>query len=1144
MGILRQNFLVGVVFFAAALPAAVKTPESSRLFEKWTDPSSGVVSYLLKDGLVGKWNQQAFYFVTKSMSDDGRFLLFNVSDDEREHPVTNYIDCAQTKAFIDLEKEEAHMLEGTDGGIPYFDPVTAKLYYVRRDKTRSVACGADENGFQMGPLIPAVFMRDLRTDPFREVKLCDIPPEARHGVPADKILDYYTHLTLTKDRKKAFLAIKGDVNFTTWEGMYCHGLLDLETGKWEEWGTSSYYFNHDQLCPTDDTMALGANDGCWNILLPGEIYPRLRLKFADGSERMIPPPFRNYATHEVWNPQGTGFTYSAQNCSFYEIKTGRHEVLCPLRCGHPSVSEDKGNRYVLVDAAGGDDWWRGCSWRVGLWDRYTGRYVDIFRKSGELCPFGPKESQSRLHPDAHPCFNCHDRYVVTTYNKPGESRMAVMVTPVEPLKARLKADTDETDVWDLSFTSSWIDREADRNSPGNLAARAKLMKLIAERSGEPMCEGGRGFAIGVPPPGERAAHPGEGCVRVIGGKVYFWGDAEKAVDLFFARRPYGKRIWLRDGTFWSTEHPNAPTLYLVGDSTLDCYEKKVQYLSSWGEVLRRSLRDDAYLVNCARSGISTVGYLKSGRFAQMAGELRAGDFVLIQLGHNDKDNDAYVTNLEKFVADVRAKGATPVFASPISRLEPSVDLDVKRLKMLDVAKRLGVEFVDMHFLTRDYIAAYGHESALRLFLGGAGATDKFGKPNTRDKTHPTRAGAEAFAKLFVDDAIRRGLKVAGLFDVREANLRPETVGYRVVNQFLRAVPEKYAAPGYDGVANGGSNVSYAVVSLWVNAMEFAWKVGDLPLLKALTEKFEAYLPGGAKYAIRTQARHVDHAVYGALPLEYWKYTGSNVALEMGLAYADDQWDLPRKDDLKLFPGYIKSHYVPYEKQLDYLKDGYSGQTRLWIDDMYMIGLLQTQAYCATRDAKYIRRAAKEMALYLDRLQLESGLFNHADGVPYRWGRGNGWMAAAMPMVLRWIEKDDPNRARILDGYRKMMAALLKWQRPSGLWGQLIDDPASWDETSGSAMFAYGMNEGVREGWLDNRDDYRQAVMKCFKKLASSLDQWGNVPDVCIGTGAKNDRQYYLDRMRINGDPHGQAPLLWLVNSLMREQPPHCPKERN
>lgn len=39
-------------------------------------------------------------------------------------------------------------------------------------------------------------------------------------------------------------------------------------------------------------------------------------------------------------------------------------------------------------------------------------------------------------------------------------------------------------------------------------------------------------------------------------------------------------------------------------------------------------------------------------------------------------------------------------------------------------------------------------------------------------------------------------------------------------------------------------------------------------------------------------------------------------------------------------------------------------------------------------------------------------------------------------------------------------------------------------------------------------------------------------DVCIGTGKKNDRQYYFDRAKVNGDPHGQAPLLWLCAELM------------
>ena len=59
----------------------------------------------------------------------------------------------------------------------------------------------------------------------------------------------------------------------------------------------------------------------------------------------------------------------------------------------------------------------------------------------------------------------------------------------------------------------------------------------------------------------------------------------------------------------------------------------------------------------------------------------------------------------------------------------------------------------------------------------------------------------------------------------------------------------------------------------------------------------------------------------------------------------------------------------------------------------------------------------------------------------------------------------------------MMAALLKWQRPNGLWGQLVDDPESYDETSATAMFAYAFAEGVRAGVLG--DEYLAAAKKAF-----------------------------------------------------------------
>ena len=87
-----------------------------------------------------------------------------------------------------------------------------------------------------------------------------------------------------------------------------------------------------------------------------------------------------------------------------------------------------------------------------------------------------------------------------------------------------------------------------------------------------------------------------------------------------------------------------------------------------------------------------------------------------------------------------------------------------------------------------------------------------------------------------------------------------------------------------------------------------------------------------------------------------------------------------------------------------------------------------------------------MCLYLDRLQLPNGLFHHAKDAPFVWGRGAGWMAAAMPIVLKYLEPDSPFRARILEGFRRMMAALLGLQRPNGLWGQLVDDAEAWYDT--------------------------------------------------------------------------------------------------
>ncbi len=363
---------------------------------------------------------------------------------------------------------------------------------------------------------------------------------------------------------------------------------------------------------------------------------------------------------------------------------------------------------------------------------------------------------------------------------------------------------------------------------------------------------------------------------------------------------------------------------------------------------------------------------------------------------------------------------------------------------------------------------------------------------------------------------------------------PGTVSRRITDQFLSSRPENYRPRGYHGNEGYGWNraVQYSVVSLWVNALACARLDGDKAREEKLVRLFDAFLPGGPKNRCCSRPYHVDDTIFGALPYEIYLGNKDPRCLKMGNFYADTQWTPPCEGTLK------ERHAASAEQQAAYWAKGYTPQTRLWIDDMYMITVLQSQAFRATGKRAYIDRAAHEMCFYLDELQLKdgpaAGLFYHAPDVKYVWGRGAGWMAAGMALVLDRLPADSADRARIERGYRAMMAALLKYQRKDGLWSQLVDrpdDPRNWGETSCTAMFAYAFMTGVARGWLDPAQ-YGPAARRAWDALCARLDAFANVSDVCVGTGKKDDLQYYFDRPRVNGDPHGQAPMLWMASVLL------------
>ncbi len=333
---------------------------------------------------------------------------------------------------------------------------------------------------------------------------------------------------------------------------------------------------------------------------------------------------------------------------------------------------------------------------------------------------------------------------------------------------------------------------------------------------------------------------------------------------------------------------------------------------------------------------------------------------------------------------------------------------------------------------------------------------------------------------------------------------PEEVGKLIAYRFVYA----------NNALHAGKWIGYPQTFYWNGGLRFADLTDDRMLFQFLQNRFEVLF--STEKELLPIRNHVDLNMFGSLPLTLYQITRDKRYFELGLPYADSQWEVPY--DAK-----------PEEKA--WAEKGYTWQTRLWIDDMYMITIVQAQAYKVTGDPKYIDRAANEMVLYLDELQRPNGLFYHAPDVPFYWGRGNGWMAAGVTELLRYLPEDHKDRPRIMQGYRKMMESLKTYQQSNGMWNQLIDDPDCWAETSGSAMFTYAFITGVKQGWLD-AEVYAPAARKAWMALVEYVDEKGAVSEVCVGTNKKNDKQYYYDRPRRTGDFHGQFPYLWCVNALL------------
>ena len=385
------------------------------------------------------------------------------------------------------------------------------------------------------------------------------------------------------------------------------------------------------------------------------------------------------------------------------------------------------------------------------------------------------------------------------------------------------------------------------------------------------------------------------------------------------------------------------------------------------------------------------------------------------------------------------------------------------------------------------VADVKHTAGILTSLGLAATATPANNPALLTVADPDGA-VISFVKAVLPDAAAQEY-----FTNWPAGASPTEIGKRVAAHFVTSPHQN------------PQRIIYPEVCAWYGALTFAHLSGDKDLLASAIKRFDPLLREEAGLIQRTP--HVDFSIFGAVPMQIYIENQDARYLDLGKGFADRQWENPRPD-------------------------GLSAETRFWIDDMYMETLVQVQAFRATGDARYLDRSSLEMVAYLDKLQQPGGLFYHEPEVKFYWGRGNGWVAAGMAELLSSLPQEHPRRARILEGYRKMMKALLESQGTDGMWRQLIDRSDSWPEASGTGMFTFAMVTGVKRGWLDAAT-YGPAARKAWLALAGYVDQNADVTSVCEGTNKLDDLDYYLSRQRKTGDFHGQAPVLWTASALLR-----------
>lgn len=230
-----------------------------------------------------------------------------------------------------------------------------------------------------------------------------------------------------------------------------------------------------------------------------------------------------------------------------------------------------------------------------------------------------------------------------------------------------------------------------------------------------------------------------------------------------------------------------PTIFLVGDSTVT--DQPTEPAASWGQMLPRFLTPTAGLANHAESGETLKSFITELRLNKVLSQIKPGDWLLIQFGHNDQKKQwpqtyveaetTYRSYLRTYIAEARRRGATPILiTSPERRnfnnagkIIPSHGHYPEAVRT--VAREENVGLIDLTAMTIAFYEALGPKRAPLAFNDGG-----------KDRTHHNNYGAYELARMVASQLSKADARLG-------VHVLPEAQNYDPGNP---SPPEKFRLP--------------------------------------------------------------------------------------------------------------------------------------------------------------------------------------------------------------------------------------------------------------------------------------------------------------------------------------------------------------